>query len=68
MPLMLLLSCSLFTFFVLYAPQPLLMVLATQYNVSPASSGSLMSATMMPLAIAPICYGILFSRFNPLGI
>lgn len=68
MPLMLLLSCSLFTFFVLYAPQPLLMVLATQYNVSPASSGSLMSATMLPLAIAPICYGILFARFNPLRI
>ncbi|KAF7772246.1 hypothetical protein PCIT_a2279 [Pseudoalteromonas citrea] len=27
-----------------------------------------MSATMLPLAIAPICYGILFARFNPLRI
>jgi YNFM family putative membrane transporter len=68
MPFILVLSCALFTFFVLYAPQPLLIVLATEYNVSLASSGSLMSVAMLPLAIAPICYGIVFSKFNPLRI
>lgn len=63
-----LLCCTTLVFFVLYAPQPLLMVFANQFDVSPASSGSLMSVTMLPLAIAPICYGLLFTRSNPLTI
>ncbi|MBE0369580.1 MFS transporter [Pseudoalteromonas aurantia] len=68
MPILLLLCCSIFTFFVLYAPQPLLMVFATQFGVSVASSGSLMSITMLPLAIAPIFYGLLFAHHNALHI
>lgn len=44
------------------------MVFATQFGVSIASSGSLMSITMLPLAIAPIFYGLLFVHHNALYI
>lgn len=63
-----LLLCSLFIFFVLYAPQPLLGLFATQFSVSPAAAGSLMTATMVPLAIAPLIYGLILAKHNPLQI
>jgi len=63
-----LLSCSIFIFFVLYAPQPLLPLFAQTFNVSPAVAGSLMTATMIPLAIAPLFYGLLFQKLNTLKI
>ncbi|OUS68099.1 MFS transporter [Pseudoalteromonas sp. A601] len=63
-----LLLCSLFIFFVLYAPQPLLGLFASQFKVTPASAGSLMTATMLPLAIAPLIYGLLLAKHNPLTI
>jgi len=63
-----LLSCSVFIFFVLYAPQPLLPLFAQTFNVSPAVAGSLMTATMIPLAIAPLFYGLLFQKLNTLKI
>ena len=63
-----LLICSLFIFFVLYAPQPLLSLFADQFAVSPAIAGSLMTATMIPLAIAPLIYGLLLAKRNPLTI
>ncbi|MEC4090427.1 MFS transporter [Pseudoalteromonas rubra] len=63
-----LLLCSIAIFCVLYAPQPLLSVFAHQYQITPAKSGMLMSVTMLPLAIAPICYGLLFTKRNPLKI
>ncbi|WP_462170187.1 MFS transporter [Pseudoalteromonas xiamenensis] len=66
MPLVLLLLCSVVTFFVLYAPQPLLVLFSSNFNVSPAQSGSLMSLTMLPLAIAPIVYGLFLAKRNVL--
>jgi YNFM family putative membrane transporter len=63
-----LLLCSLFIFFVLYAPQPLLGLFAAQFSVSPATAGSLMTATMVPLAIAPLIYGLILAKHNPLQI
>ncbi|MCF6436046.1 MFS transporter [Pseudoalteromonas sp. MMG022] len=68
MPLIQLLISCVFIFFVLYAPQPLLAIFAQSFSVSPATSGVLMSITMVPLAIAPIFYGLLFARKNPLDI
>ena len=61
-----LLVCSVFIFFVLYAPQPLLSLFANEFNVVPAVAGSLMTATMLPLAIAPLVYGVLLAKRNPL--
>ncbi|MFY8274022.1 MFS transporter [Pseudoalteromonas sp. SSDWG2] len=60
----LLLCCSVVIFFVLYAVQPLLALFAEQYEVSPATSGSLMTFTMLPLAIAPLLYGVLLNNKN----
>ncbi|MBD1580765.1 MFS transporter [Pseudoalteromonas sp. S16_S37] len=68
MPLLQLLISSMFIFFVLYAPQPLLTIFAHNFNVSTAASGALMSLTMLPLAVAPIFYGLMFARKNPLSI
>ena len=68
MSLFKLLLCSVCTFLVLYAPQPLLPVFSELYNVSIATSGALMTVTMLPLAIAPLCYGVMLSQFNPLSI
>ncbi|WP_105199429.1 MFS transporter [Pseudoalteromonas sp. T1lg10] len=64
MPYWLLLCCSVVIFFVLYAVQPLLALFAQQYQVSPASAGSLMTLTMLPLAIAPLFYGVFLNRRN----
>lgn len=63
-----LLICSVFIFFVLYAPQPLLSLFTSEFNVSPALAGSLMSVTMLPLAIAPLVYGLFLAKQNPLII
>ena len=63
-----LLICSVFIFFVLYAPQPLLSLFSSEFNVSPALAGSLMSVTMLPLAIAPLVYGLFLAKQNPLII
>ena len=63
-----LLCSSIFIFFVLYAPQPLLPIFSNIFNVSPAAAGSLMTATMVPLAIAPLVYGLLFQKLNTLKV
>ena len=63
-----LLLCSVFIFFVLYAPQPLLGLFAVEFSVAPAVAGSLMTAAMLPLAIAPLVYGLFLTKRNPLFI
>ncbi|OUL57510.1 MFS transporter [Pseudoalteromonas ulvae] len=63
-----LLISSVVIFFVLYAPQPLMPLLSLEFNVSAASAGSLMTATMIPLAIAPLIYGFVLAKENPLKI
>lgn len=68
MQLIQLLGCSVFIFFVLYAPQPLLGLFSKQFSVTPAAAGSLMTATMLPLAVAPLLYGLLLAKRNPLQV
>lgn len=63
-----LLLCSVFTFFVLYGPQPILPLLAKSYQLTSAEAGLLMTATMLPLAIAPLLYGYLLLRINSLSL
>lgn len=53
---------AVFCFFVLYAPQPLLPIFAKNYAISTASAGTLMTATLIPLAIAPLLYGYVLVR------
>ena len=63
-----LLLCSLFTFFVLYGPQPILPLLASHYNLSASQAGLLMTATMLPLAISPLVYGYILLKVNTLKL
>lgn len=63
-----LLLCSVFTFFVLYGPQPILPLLAKSYHLTSAQAGLLMTVTMLPLAVAPLVYGYLLLRINSLSL
>jgi YNFM family putative membrane transporter len=45
------------TFCTLYTPQPMLPLLAQQFSISSSDAGLLMTATLLPLGLAPIFYG-----------
>lgn len=61
-------TAAIFAFFVLYAPQPLLPVFAESYAISVAAAGALMTATLIPLAAAPLLYGYLLSAVSPVRL
>lgn len=57
-----LIGCAvLLTFTTFYAPQPLLPMLAEQFQVSKSAIALLISVTMAPLSIAPVAYGFLLA-------
>jgi len=49
----------------LYAPQPLLPVLAAQFDVSRDAAAALTTASFLPLSIAPLFYGYILESFTP---
>lgn len=51
------LIATVIAFSTLYIPQPMLPLLAQQFDVSPGEAGLLMTLAMLPLAIAPVVYG-----------
>ena len=51
-------------FFVLYGPQPLLPRLAGVFAVSESRAALLMTAALVPLAIAPVAYGAVLTRVS----
>ena len=51
------LIATIVSFGTLYIPQPMLPLMAKTFAVSAAESGLLMTAAMLPLAIAPVVYG-----------
>ena len=53
---------------VLYAPQPMLSELAERFMVSKPQAGLLVSVTLIPLAIAPLTYGIFLKQIGALSI
>ncbi len=55
-------------FCVLYAPQPMLSELAERFMVSKPEAGLLVSVTLIPLAIAPLSYGIFLKQLSALTI
>ncbi|MDO6460615.1 MFS transporter [Granulosicoccaceae sp. 1_MG-2023] len=57
--LRLLLYTTVAAFAALYAPQPILPRLAADFGVSPSDASLLISATMIPLGLAPVIYGYL---------
>ena len=49
----------------LYAPQPLLPVLASQFAVSRDIAATLTTVAFLPLSIAPLAYGYILESFTP---
>lgn len=55
---------TILVFTVLYAPQPLLPLLAEELGVSRSAASLLITVTMIPLSIAPIAYGFLLESVS----
>lgn len=51
------LIATVVSFSTLYIPQPMLPLLAAQFDVSAGEAGLLMTVAMLPLAFAPVFYG-----------
>ncbi|MFT5400403.1 MAG: YNFM family putative membrane transporter, partial [Gammaproteobacteria bacterium] len=51
------LIATIVSFSTLYTPQPILPLLVDAFAISPGEAGLLITATLLPLAIAPILYG-----------
>ena len=58
-PPLVILLLSVFGFSTLYAPQPLLPVLAADFGRAPTEASLLITLAMLPLAVAPLIYGYL---------
>jgi MFS transporter, YNFM family, putative membrane transport protein len=56
--------CAILVFSALYAPQPLLPVLADAFAVSESRAALLITVSLLPLAVAPIAYGFLLQRLS----
>ena len=57
-----LLYIALCTLGILYAPQPLLNAMRADLGTSEATTGLLISVSLLPLAVAPLFYGALLGR------
>jgi len=55
---------TILAFCSLYAPQPLLPLLSTEFGVTADQAALLISVTLLPLGIAPILYGFLLESFS----
>ena len=53
---------TVLTISALYAPQPLLPVLQAAFGVSREAAAALTTVTFVPLALAPLAYGLLLER------
>ena len=56
---------TVLTLSALYAPQPLLPVLAKQFMVSRDLAATLTTVAFLPLSIAPLLYGYILESFTP---
>lgn len=59
-----LLYVGICTLGVLYAPQPLLNVLRAEFGTSEATTGLMLTVTLVPLCIAPLAYGAVLARVS----
>lgn len=55
----------IFVFSALYAPQPLLGVLSTEFGVSKGAAALLTTAVMLPMGFAPTIFGYLLESVSP---
>jgi YNFM family putative membrane transporter len=61
---LIILVSTILAFTVLYAPQPLLPLLAEDLGVSRPAASLLITVTLLPLSIAPIAYGFLLESVS----
>lgn len=66
--LVLVVAATVLAYFVLYAPQPLLPLFQRAYDVSAAEVSLLISAAMLPLAVAPLLFGRIIGGRSPLPL
>jgi len=59
---------TILTISALYAPQPLLPVIVATFGVAPTSAAALTTISFVPLALAPLFYGPLLERLDPLRL
>jgi YNFM family putative membrane transporter len=57
---------TILTISALYAPQPLLPVIVSVFGVTPTEAAALTTVSFLPLALAPLFYGPLLERVEPL--
>ncbi|MDD3618679.1 MAG: MFS transporter [Desulfobulbaceae bacterium] len=62
------LTAAALNIFVLYSPQPLLPLYADLFKLSEPTAGLIMTATMLPLAVAPLSYGFILSYIPTLRL
>ncbi|BAI81084.1 multidrug-efflux transporter, MFS family [Deferribacter desulfuricans SSM1] len=55
---------TIMVFSALYAPQPLLPVIAKDFNVTKDAASLLITVTLIPLALAPLFYGYILEKFS----
>jgi YNFM family putative membrane transporter len=67
-PLPLILAIAVMAFALLYAPQPLLPLFAERFGLSESRAALLITATLLPLAVAPLSYGALLQRVAPVRL
>ena len=67
-PTALLLLMTVIVFSVMYVPQPLAPILTMQLGVYAAAVGLLVFVTLIPLAIAPLTYGVILRRLPALEV
>lgn len=67
-PANLLLIITVLVFSVMYVPQPLAPILTQTLGVDAAAVGLLVSITLVPMAIAPLTYGVVLRELPALGV
>ena len=59
---------TVLAYFVMYAPQPLLPMFSRNFSVTETDAALLMTATLLPLGIAPLSYGYLLESVSSLKL
>lgn len=66
--IVLLIITTILAFFIFYAPQPLLPFFARTLAISESRAALLMTATMLPLSIAPLSYGYVLETWSAIKL
>ena len=68
MHVLLIVVSTILAYFVLYSPQPLLPLFSRNLSVTETDAALLMTATLLPLSIAPLSYGYLLESVSSLKL